>query len=128
VHTVKVGDGPTGVAITPDGGHVYVTNKGSDTVSVIDTAKVLASTADPLAPDPTYVPPTVTVGNEPIRAAITPDGGHAYVTQQGSSNSVAVIDTTKVLGVPNYVPPTVKNSPGTPDLLAPFGVAIGNVR
>ena len=27
-----------GVAVTPDGAFVYVTNSGSDTVSVIDTA------------------------------------------------------------------------------------------
>ncbi|HWP92988.1 MAG TPA: beta-propeller fold lactonase family protein [Thermodesulfobacteriota bacterium] len=35
---VKVGVGPSGLAITPDGSKVYVTNSGSDTISVIDTS------------------------------------------------------------------------------------------
>jgi YVTN family beta-propeller protein len=41
VATVTVGTGPIGVAVTPDGKHVYVTNQGgghSNTVSVIETA------------------------------------------------------------------------------------------
>jgi DNA-binding beta-propeller fold protein YncE len=128
VHTVAAGDGPDGVAITPDGDHVYVTNKGSDTVSVINTDQVLANTADPLTPVAEAVTFAVKVGDQPIRVAITPDGGHAYVTQQGTSNSVAVINTTKVLEVPNYMPPTITHSPGTLDLLVPYGVAIGTVR
>ena len=39
VATVPVGPGPSGVAVTPDGKHVYVTNVcNSNTVSVIATA------------------------------------------------------------------------------------------
>jgi YVTN family beta-propeller protein len=43
--TVHVGITPLGVAITPDGKKVYVTNAESDNVSVIDTAtnKVIAT-------------------------------------------------------------------------------------
>jgi YVTN family beta-propeller protein len=65
---------PRGVAVTPDGNHVYVTNAASDTVSVIDTAtkKVVA---------------TVPVGENPFSVAVTSDGKHAYVT------NVSVIDT-----------------------------------
>jgi YVTN family beta-propeller protein len=33
-----VGEGPQGLAITPDGERVYVANFGSNTVTVIDTA------------------------------------------------------------------------------------------
>ncbi|PGP55952.1 hypothetical protein COA00_31900, partial [Bacillus cereus] len=36
--TVTVGDGPRGVAITPDGLFAYVTNQYSNNVSVIDTS------------------------------------------------------------------------------------------
>jgi DNA-binding beta-propeller fold protein YncE len=35
---INVGDFPTGVAVTPDGSRVYVTNLDGNTVSVIDTA------------------------------------------------------------------------------------------
>ncbi|PNE10109.1 MAG: hypothetical protein CR217_16185 [Beijerinckiaceae bacterium] len=36
--TVTVGNGPSGVAVTPDGKHVYVTNAFGNTVSVIRAA------------------------------------------------------------------------------------------
>ena len=36
--TIPVGEGPLGVAITPDGHHAYVINTRSNTVSVIDTS------------------------------------------------------------------------------------------
>ncbi|GAA2334935.1 hypothetical protein [Streptomyces cuspidosporus] len=35
---IPVGLGPIGIAMAPDGAHAYVTNFGSGTVSVIDTA------------------------------------------------------------------------------------------
>lgn len=35
VSTIAVGDGPFGVAISPDGTHAYITNANSDTVSMI---------------------------------------------------------------------------------------------
>ena len=38
VATVAVGNIPVGVAVSPAGTRVYVANRGSDTVSVIDTA------------------------------------------------------------------------------------------
>ncbi|MES4901617.1 MULTISPECIES: hypothetical protein [unclassified Streptomyces] len=33
-----VGHGPVGIAMAPDGAHAYVSNFGSGTVSVLDTA------------------------------------------------------------------------------------------
>src|SRR6266478_4562418 len=56
----------------------YVTNSGSNTVSVIDTATNL-------------VVSTIPVGKVPDGVAITPDGTRAYVTDAGSS-TVSVID------------------------------------
>ncbi len=38
IDTISVGDGPYGVAVTPDGSYVYVTNSYDDTVSVIQTS------------------------------------------------------------------------------------------
>ena len=36
--TIPVGNSPSGVAVTPDGSWVYVTNYASNNVSVIDTS------------------------------------------------------------------------------------------
>jgi YVTN family beta-propeller protein len=59
----------------------YVTNAGSNDVSVIDTVsqQVLA---------------TIPVGENPMNVAFTPDGTQAYVVNAGS-NEVSVIDTSK---------------------------------
>jgi YVTN family beta-propeller protein len=72
---IPVGINPSGVAVTPDGKHAYVTNFGISfpppqppgTVSVIDTATNMVTT-------------TITVGEGPNGVAVTPDGKHAYVT------------------------------------------------
>lgn len=77
--TVPVGSIPCGVAITPDGAHVYVTNDGDGTVSVIDTATNAVSA-------------TITVGSVPLGVAITPNGLTAYVTNVGDG-TVSIIDT-----------------------------------
>ena len=37
MRTFPVGDGPVGIALSPDGSSAYVTNYRDDTVSVIDT-------------------------------------------------------------------------------------------
>jgi YVTN family beta-propeller protein len=59
--TVAVGTAPLGVAVTPDGKHVYVANQGSSSVSVIETTG-------------NTVMATVAVGIAPIGVAVTPDG------------------------------------------------------
>ncbi|MCU1654754.1 MAG: beta-propeller repeat protein, partial [Pseudonocardia sp.] len=78
---VPVGLQPGRVAIAPDGRHAYVTNNGSNDVSVIDTVS-------------NAVTATVVVGHQPANVAITPNGGAAYVTNYGSG-TVSVIDTAR---------------------------------
>lgn len=63
---IAVGNLPYGVATSPDGSHVYVTNSGSNSVSVIDAAT-------------NSVVATVNVGTSPYGVAISPDGKHVYV-------------------------------------------------
>jgi YVTN family beta-propeller protein len=58
---------------------VYITNGGANTVSVID-------------PSTNRITATVTVGRNPLRAAITPDGSSVYVTN-ATSQTVSVIST-----------------------------------
>ncbi len=60
--------GPTGVAVLPDGTRAFVSNEGSGSVSVIDTA------------DDSVVD-SITVGDFPNRVAVSPDGSRAYVTK-----------------------------------------------
>jgi YVTN family beta-propeller protein len=76
--TIAVGNEPFGVAVTPDGSTVYVTNLLSNTVSVIDAAS-------------NTVTATIGVGSGPLGVAVTPDGSTVYVTNS-LSNTVSVID------------------------------------
>jgi YVTN family beta-propeller protein len=77
---VEAGDGPTSVAITPDGKYAYVTDVFGKSVSVIETGlrRNVATIEE--------------VGGSPFGIAITPDGRYAYVTDSGS-DEVAVIST-----------------------------------
>jgi YVTN family beta-propeller protein len=96
VATVEVGYGPLGVAVTPDGKYVYVTNFGNsspfnpelgdpgNTVSVIRTSN-------------NKVVDTIEIGKVfggfgplPAGIAITPNGKRAYVANRGF-NTVSVI-------------------------------------
>jgi phospholipase C len=76
---------PYGVAATPDGSEVWVTESGTNTVSVISTAT-------------NKITGTVVVGVYPHGIAITPDGKTAYVantgpnTGRGGSELVSVVD------------------------------------
>jgi len=78
IATIPVGLAPSGVAITPDGSRVYVTNQSGGDVSVIDrsTNTVIA---------------TVPVGFGPFGIAISNDGTRAYVALRAS---ISVIDTS----------------------------------
>jgi YVTN family beta-propeller protein len=97
IPTISVGSFPAGVAVTPNGGQVYVANTGSDTVSVIDTTTNTVVT-------------TIPVGPGPVGVAVDPGGKHVFVTNnaeiaQGApgANTVSVIDTSStavVTGVP----------------------------
>ncbi len=78
--TLAVGNEPRNVAFAPNGAYAFVPNRGSGTVSVIDTA-ARAVTA------------TLTVGNNPMIVATSPCLDKAYVTNR-TSNTVSVINTT----------------------------------
>ena len=77
--TMPVGSGPHGVAVTPDGTKLYVSNAFSDNVSVIDTTTNTLIT-------------TIAAGDYPDGVSITPDGTKLYVVNN-DSNDVSVIDT-----------------------------------
>jgi YVTN family beta-propeller protein len=97
--TIPVGPASIGVAASPDGSTVYVTNLGNNSVSVIDTAT-------------NTVTATIFVASGPVGVAVTPDGSKVYVANLGN-NSVSVIDTAS-----NTVIATI------PGGIHPYGVAV----
>ena len=121
IGTIPVGANPLGVAITPDGKKVYVANRYSNNISVIDTGtnKVIASVKAGLGPSGVTVnqagtklyvtncedgtisvidtnsdtiAATLPAGKWPMGVAVSPDGTKVYVANEGSNN-VSIIDT-----------------------------------
>jgi YVTN family beta-propeller protein len=120
--TIPVGTYPYGVAVTPDGGKVYVANFGSNNVSVIATATN------------TVIGSPIPIGTNPAGVAVTPDGGKVYVANSGSNN-VSVIATatntvTATIPVGNnpiafgvFIQP-VKSFAGTPGKANCYGQSV----
>ncbi|WIY02234.1 beta-propeller fold lactonase family protein [Amycolatopsis mongoliensis] len=79
--TISVGHAPYGVTLAKDGRTAYVTNRGGNTVSVLDV-----STATPA------VRTTVTVGTHPNQSVLDAAGRRLYVAD-GDSDQVSVLDT-----------------------------------
>ncbi|HEY5318802.1 MAG TPA: alkaline phosphatase family protein [Solirubrobacteraceae bacterium] len=77
---------PYGAAATPDGTEVWVTESGTNTVSVISTAT-------------NTITATVVVGIYPHGIAITPDGTRAYVANTGPNTGPGGSDTVSVIDV-----------------------------
>ena len=73
--SIAAGDGPAGIAITPDGKTAYVTDAGTSPVGTTITP-INLQTRRALAP--------ITVGAGPQGIAITPDGQTAWVALAGA--------------------------------------------
>lgn len=91
--TVDVGLHPSGMALSPEGDRVYVTNANSDTVSVIDTASdtVVKTLGVQLDAKAEGNPGRVILGSSPNAVAPSPDGRTLYVAN-AAENTVAVLD------------------------------------
>ncbi len=74
--SVPTGRAPQGVAVTPDGKSVYVTNTAASTVSQYSIDQVSGA----LSPK---APASVVAGSVPLAVAVTPDGKSAYVSNFG---------------------------------------------
>jgi YVTN family beta-propeller protein len=84
IATIPVGMFPQGVAVSPDGSKVYVTNETSNNVSVISTFTNRVTGAP------------IPVGTHPVGVAVSPDGSKVYVTNTSfGSYNVSVIDAAK---------------------------------
>src|SRR2546427_1094768 len=99
--TIKTGNSPSGVAVNPNTGRIYVANRGDGTISVIDSATKT-------------VVGTITVGDIPAELAVNPATNRLYLTHS-DNNITTVIDgsTGQVVGniaVPQNVKAIAVNS------------------
>jgi YVTN family beta-propeller protein len=76
---IQTGDGPSSIAISPNGKRAYVANSTGESVTVIETGARI-----PIA--------TIALPGPGEQVAISPDGANAYVTT-GGAEKVTVIST-----------------------------------
>jgi YVTN family beta-propeller protein len=77
VDSIEVGEGPIGMAVSPDGNTLYVSNELDSTVDVIDTGSHAILW-------------TIPVSSGPVGLAVSPDGEYVYVACR-YSNQVNII-------------------------------------
>jgi YVTN family beta-propeller protein len=90
--TIEVGLHPTGMAISPSGDRVYVTNANSDTVSVLDTVSdtvMKTLHVGELGPDHEPV-----LGSSPNAVTVSGDGRTLYVAN-AAQNAIAVVNVDR---------------------------------
>lgn len=90
---------PFAVSILPDKSRLFVTQGGSDCVTVIDVRKMLAYIhahpapfAQDLSASANYVVAHIPVGKNPRGAVLSPDGSRLYVANR-LDDTISVIDT-----------------------------------
>jgi uncharacterized repeat protein (TIGR01451 family) len=81
ITSIPVGSAPYGAAVSPDGLYLYVANRGSDTLSLIDTSTNAVSGTITLAS-----------GDFPTEVVVSPNGQRIYVSN-GLANTVSVLST-----------------------------------
>jgi YVTN family beta-propeller protein len=96
---------PFGVAISPDKLKIFVSTAGSDSVTVIDVAKLIRFAnsrprpfANDLSASANYVAARIPVGRNPRGLALSPDGSHLYVANRMDDTiNVIATDSNKVI-------------------------------
>jgi len=101
---IYVGDNPRGIAVSPNGRKLYVTNASENTVSVIDLTTGVE------------IRRITGVGPTPVDVAFTPDSAKAFVTNE-VGRSVSVIDAVNdnVIGKIIGLAPNPEEVAVTPD-------------
>lgn len=88
----SVGSKPTGLAITPDGGTIYVASTMSNSIEIINAA---TNTIINILHLPS--------GSSPFAIAITPDGKTAYISNSGNGTVVPLDIASNTFGTPILV-------------------------
>jgi len=83
---------PYGIAATPDGSTLYVTESGTNLVSSFQVASLVGATA-------TQAGTTIVVGVYPHGVAVSPDGARAYVANTGVGGSDSDLDGSDSVSV-----------------------------
>ena len=90
---------PWGVIIAPDKSRIFLTNAGSESVTVIDVPRLLKTIryrreafVNDLSASAEYVSARIPVGHNPRGVALSPDGKRLYVANRLDDN-ITVIDT-----------------------------------
>lgn len=89
---IEVGNDATDVAVTPDGGRLYVTNFEDKTVSVIDTASGQVIDVPKPGGAPGETVNAIPIASNPNHIAINGTGTRAYVTNLDDTVSIIDID------------------------------------
>ena len=99
VSPIKVGNGPTGTALTPDGASVYVTNAADNTYSIVNTRSGNVNGPYTVGTDPQGVTAMrvnpVPMINEPLVPDATPAGGSEFtltVNGTGFNPNCAIVN------------------------------------
>jgi len=124
---IEVGLHPSALALSSNGGHLYVANANSDTVSVIDTStdKVTGT----IAVSPVRKAP---LGSSPNALAVTTDDKTLYVAN-ASNNAIAVVDLSSKNPQPRgfiptgWYPAAVTLSVDESQLLIASGYGFGSI-
>jgi YVTN family beta-propeller protein len=113
---------PFGIAIAQDKSAVYISTTGSDSVTVIDVARLLRfirsltpaqrkTVTNDLSASANYVAGRISVGLAPKGLALSPDGSRLYVANR-NDDTISVVDTaarktvsTIALGGPGTLTP-----------------------
>jgi YVTN family beta-propeller protein/VCBS repeat-containing protein len=103
IDPITVGNNPAGVAVSPQGDRIYVTNFSDSTVTVIDyDARTDAYTV--LAP--------ITVGGRPDQIVVNREGNRIFVANS-DDETVSVIDYDPSAGTYTVAAPVVVSEPHT---------------
>jgi DNA-binding beta-propeller fold protein YncE len=120
--TIKVGGGPSGIAVNPVTNTIYVANTGEDSNNIPvpdgNTLSLIDGATCKVADKPECVPVgTVRVGGAPANVAIDPGTNSVYVANTGDNThaptgTVSVVngtncDATNVSGCASQAPPQV---------------------
>jgi YVTN family beta-propeller protein len=104
---LNVGQDPEGVAVTPDGGQVWVTDTGPETGGQ-SLGGITVVSANEMNPAADKVLATVSLPTDPRELAFSPSGRTAYVTTSSgllviNTATLQVVDTIPGLGDPEDV-------------------------
>ncbi|MGA2100030.1 MAG: beta-propeller fold lactonase family protein [Candidatus Sulfotelmatobacter sp.] len=90
---------PWGVVISPDKSKIFLTNAGSQNVTILDVPQLLKTVrarrkpfVNDLSASAEYVSARIPVGRNPRGLALTPDGNRLYVANR-LDDTISIIDT-----------------------------------